>query len=73
MLMRKFLTKPATDGDRHDRFVAMMQQMGALDDMNNFQKAFQMAFKKAFDDAACSRPPAGHRRDGAGTQRRVAE
>jgi hypothetical protein len=54
MLMRKFLTKPATDGDRHDRFVAMMQQMGALDDMNNFQKAFQMAFKKAFEDAACA-------------------
>ena len=72
MMMRKFLTKPATDGGRHDRFVAMMQQMGALDDMNNFEEAFRMAFKNAFEDAACSRRPAGHRRNGAGTQRRLA-
>jgi len=35
-----------TDGERYDRFVAMTQQIGALDDVKNFEKAFQKAFKK---------------------------
>jgi hypothetical protein len=72
--MRKFLIKPQAAGsESHDRFVAMMQQMGALGDMKSFGKAFQMAFKNAFEDVACSKRPAGHRRNGAGMQRRVAE
>ncbi len=50
-MTRKFLTKPkVTDGERRDRFVAMMQQIGALDDVKSFEKAFQKAFKSAFEN-----------------------
>jgi hypothetical protein len=50
-MTRKFLTKPkVTDGERRDRFVAMTQQIGALDDVKNFEKAFQKAFKSAFEN-----------------------
>jgi len=48
-----------TDGERYDRFVAMTQQIGALDDVKNFEKAFQKAFKSAFEDVAWSRRVAG--------------
>jgi len=45
-MTRKFLTKPkVADGERHDRFVAVTQQIGALDDVKNFEKAFQKAFQ----------------------------
>jgi hypothetical protein len=50
-MTHKFLTKPeVTDSDRYDRFVAMTQQIGALDDLKNFEKAFQKAFKSAFGE-----------------------
>jgi hypothetical protein len=42
-MTRKFLN---ADGERHDRFVAMTQQIGALDDVKNFEKAFQKAFQE---------------------------
>ena len=46
-MTRKFLTRPnVADGERHDRFVAMTQQIGALDDVKNFAKAFQKAFQE---------------------------
>ena len=46
-MTRKFLTTPrVADGERHDRFVAMTQQIGALDDVKNFEKAFQKAFQE---------------------------
>jgi hypothetical protein len=48
-MARKFRTKPeGMDGQRHDRFVARMQQIGVLEDVKNFEKAFQKAFKSAF-------------------------
>jgi hypothetical protein len=57
-MTRKFLTRhKVADGERHDRFVAMTQQIGALDDEKNFEKAF----KSAFENVASSRRPAGHR------------
>jgi hypothetical protein len=50
-MTRKFLTRhKVADGERHDRFVAMTQQIGALDDVKNFEKAFQKAFKSAFEN-----------------------
>jgi hypothetical protein len=57
-MTRKFLTKPnVADGERHDRFVAMTQQIGALDDVKNFEKAFQKAFqdriRERLLDATC--------------------
>jgi hypothetical protein len=56
VMTHKFLTKPeVTDTDRYDRFVAMTQQIGALDDLKNFEKAFQKAFKSAFENVDCSR------------------
>jgi hypothetical protein len=59
-MTRKFLVKPkVTDGERHDRFVAMTQQIGALDDVRSFEKAFQKAFKSAFENVARSRRLAG--------------
>jgi hypothetical protein len=68
----KFPTKPkVADGERHDRFVAMTPQIRALDDVKNFEEAFQKAFKNAFENAACKRRFAGHRTNGAGSQRRV--
>ena len=54
-MTRKFLTKPkVTDGERRDRFVAMTQQIGALDDVKNFEKAFQKTFKSAFENVSIS-------------------
>ena len=49
-MTRKSLAKPKlTDAARHNRFVAMAQQVGASDDVKDFEKAFQKAFKNAFD------------------------
>ena len=45
-MTRNFLTRKVADGERHDRFVAMTQQIGALDDVKNFEKAFQEAFQE---------------------------
>jgi hypothetical protein len=33
----------------------MTQQIGAIDDVKNFEKAFQKAFKSAFKERRCSR------------------
>jgi hypothetical protein len=50
-MTHKFLTKPEVPNvERYDRFVAMTQQIGALDDVKNFEKAFQKAFKSAFKE-----------------------
>jgi hypothetical protein len=59
-----------TPAKRHDRFVAMMQQMGTLDGAKNFEKAFQKAFKSAFENVARWRRIAGARTNGAGLRRR---
>ena len=51
VMTHKFPTKPdLTHTDRYDRFVAMTQQIGAIDDVKNFEKAFQEAFKSAFKE-----------------------
>ena len=57
-MTRNFLTRKVADGERHDRFVAMTQQIGALDDVKkNFGKAFQKAFqdriRERLLDATC--------------------
>ena len=53
-MTRKSLAKPKlTDAERHNRFVAMAQQVGASDDVKDFEKAFQKAFKNAFEKIAC--------------------
>jgi hypothetical protein len=39
-------------GERYDRFVAMTQRMAALDDVKNFEKAFQKALKDALENAS---------------------
>ena len=66
-MTHKFLTKPElTDSDRYDRFVAMTQQIGALDNLKNFEKK---AFKSAFENVDYSRRLAGHRTNGAGARR----
>jgi hypothetical protein len=53
-MTRKSLAKPKlTDAARHNRFVAMAQQVGASDDVKDFEKAFQKAFKNAFEKIAC--------------------
>ena len=58
-MTRKFLAKPkVTDAQRHDRFVAMTQRIGALDDVKNFEKAFQ----RAIENVACSKRPSGYAR-----------
>jgi hypothetical protein len=50
-MTHKFLTKPKVSNvQRYDRFVAMTQQIGAIDDVKNFEKAFQKAFKSAFKE-----------------------
>ena len=62
-MTHKFPTKlKVTDGERHDRFVAMTQRIGALDDVKNFEKAFQEAFKSAIENVACSKRPSGYAR-----------
>jgi hypothetical protein len=69
-MARKFRTKPeGMDGQRHDRFVARMQQIGVLEDVKNFEKAFQKAFKSAFANAAGRRRPAGRRTNGVADER----
>jgi hypothetical protein len=51
-MIRRLSARPkVTDAERHGRFVAMTQQIAALDDVKDFEKAFQEAFKKAFQDA----------------------
>jgi hypothetical protein len=53
-MTRKSLAKPKlTDAERHNRFLAIAQQVGASDDAKDFDKAFQKAFKNAFDKIAC--------------------
>ena len=53
-MIRKLLAKPkVTDAERHNRFVAMAQEIGALDDVKDFEKAFQKAFKNAYKNIAC--------------------
>jgi hypothetical protein len=53
-MTRKSLAKPKlTDAERHNRFLAMAQQVGASDDVKDFEKAFQKAFKNAFEKIAC--------------------
>ena len=55
-MTRKLLAKPKfTDAERHNRFVAMAQQLGASDDVKDFQKAFQKAFKNALEHVARSK------------------
>ena len=50
----KSLAKPKLTGaERHNRFVAMAQKVGASDDVKDFEKAFQKAFKNAFEKMAC--------------------
>ena len=69
-MTRKVLTRhKVADGERRDRFVAMTQQIGALDDEKNFEKAFQKAFKSALKNVDCSRRLPGHRTNGAGERR----
>ena len=49
-MVHKHPVKPkASNVERYDRFVAMTQQIEALDAAKNFEKAFQKAFKSAFD------------------------
>jgi hypothetical protein len=61
-MTRKSLAKPKlTDAARHNRFVAMAQQVGASDDVKDFEKAFQKAFKNAFDKIACQKDAARRR------------
>jgi hypothetical protein len=65
-MTQKFPTRPkVADGQRHNRFVAMTQQITALDDAKSFEKAFQEAFKNALANAAGARRIAGHRTNGA--------
>jgi len=45
--------------DRYDRFAAVRQQIAALDDVKNFERAFQKAFKNAFEDFDRSRRATG--------------
>jgi hypothetical protein len=64
-MTHKFPTKlKVADGERYDRFVAMTQQIRALDDVKNFEKAFRKAFKDAFENA-----PAAHRTNATGRRR----
>ena len=52
-MMRKSLAKSIIpDAERHNRFIAMAQQLGASDDVKDFEKAFQKAFKSAFENIA---------------------
>jgi hypothetical protein len=44
-------SKPkVSNAQRYERFFAMTQQIGALDDVKNFEKAFQRAFNSAFKE-----------------------
>jgi len=71
-MTHKSLTKPkVADMEPHDRFVAMTQRIGALDDGKNFEKAFQKAFKSSFENAARWKRRAGDRTNGGDSQRRL--
>ena len=71
-MTRKFLTRPkVADGERHDRFVAMTQQIGASDNVKNFERAFQKAFQERCENVVCLRRLAAHRTKGAGARRRA--
>jgi hypothetical protein len=62
-MTRKLLAKPKfTDAERHNRFLAMAQQLGASDDVRDFEKAFQKAFKSAFEPVARSKETTRRRR-----------
>jgi hypothetical protein len=59
-MFHRYLSKlKVSNVDRYDRFVAARQQIGALDDVTNFERAFQKAFKSAFEDVARSGKAAG--------------
>jgi hypothetical protein len=59
----KYLPKPkVANTDRYGRFVAVRQQIDALDDVKYFETAFQKAFKSAFENAASSRQAAAYAR-----------
>jgi hypothetical protein len=46
-MARKSSAKPKLkDAERHNRFVGMAQQVGASDDVKDFEKAFKNAFEK---------------------------
>ena len=50
-MAHKLSTKPKVSSvKRYERFFAMTQQIGALDDVKNFEKAFQRAFNNAFKE-----------------------
>ena len=71
-MTQNFLLKPkVTDDQRHDRFVAMTHQIAALDDVKNFETAFQKAFKIAVDNVAHRRRLRGHRTNGEDSPRRA--
>ena len=56
----KYLSKlKVSSVDRYDRFAAVRQQIGALDDVKNFERAFQKAFKSALEDIDRSRRAIG--------------
>jgi hypothetical protein len=59
-MFHRYLSKlKVSNVDRYDRFVAARQQIGALHDVTNFERAFQKAFKSAFEDVARSGRAAG--------------
>jgi hypothetical protein len=58
-MIRRLSARPkVTDAERHGRFVAMTQQIAALDDVKDFEKAFQEAFKKASRTRCWKKVPA---------------
>jgi hypothetical protein len=62
-MLHRYLAKLRDSNiDRYDRFVAVRQQIGALDDVKNFERAFQKAFKSAFEDVGRSGEAAGRAR-----------
>ena len=71
-MTHKFPAKPKVSNiERYEHFAAMTQQIGALDDVKNFENAFQKAFKSAFENGARWKRPAGDRTNGGGSQRRL--
>jgi hypothetical protein len=56
----KYVSKLTVSGvDRYDRFAAVRQQIGSLEDVKNFERAFQKAFKSALEDIDRSRRAIG--------------
>jgi hypothetical protein len=66
MTLKSLIRLKVSNVARHDRFVAMTQQIGAVDDVKDFERAFQKAFKNAFENAH-----PGRRTNGAGLRRRL--